>query len=491
MVKRWLLLFFLLICLSAHAQTTRPNIIWLMAEDISTDLACYGTAGLQTPHLDRLAAEGTRYTNAFSTNPICSPNRSAMMVGVHQNRINAHQHRSNRSVPLAEPYRPLTYWLREAGYTCVLGHAKVMGKGRKIDCNFKHQALGPYDGKTQFGLFDHYDEISAEHQPFFSQIQLNVTHRGDWWNEISEQSDDPVDTADIVLPPYLAEHPVIKVDWARYLDQLEYMDHEVGLILEELEEKGLADNTIIIFIGDNGRCNLRGKGYLHDSGLRIPLIVWGKDVPAGVVEEALVDVTDISASILHLADAELPDYLTGRPFINTAHQEKEYVYAARDLWDEVMEKSRALVGKRYKYIRNDHPYIPYDAGQAYLEFYRPALHVMRQLQKENRLSPEQALFLAPHKPQEELYDLQNDPYELVNLAGTESYQEVLSEMRQNLQETERRMQADGPQELVGPGAVDVLAWVMQNRPELYQQMLARKEIGFSRMAQTYREAMDQ
>lgn len=486
--KRMLVIFFLTFPLCSMQAQDQPNIIWLMAEDISNDLACYGTAGVQTPNLDRLASEGTRYTNAFSTNPICSPNRSAMMVGVHQNKTNTHQHRSNRNVPLAAPYRPITYWLREAGYSCVLGHEQVRGRGRKTDVNFKHQNIGPYDGETQFGLFDRYDKISADNQPFFSQIQLAVTHRGDWWNEIRAQSADPVDTAEIELPPYLADHPVVKEDWARYLDQMEYMDYEVGLILEDLEAKGVIDNTVIIFIGDNGRCNLRGKGYLHDSGLRIPLIVWGQGVKGGRVEDALLDVTDISASILQLAGAELPAYLTGTPFINTRHQEKEYIYAARDLWDEVMEKSRAIIGKRYKYIRHDHPQIPFDAGQAYLEFYRPALHVMRQLQKEGALTPEQAFFLAPHKPKEELYDLQNDPHELVNLAALEDHREVLQQMRTELSRLEQQMQSEGPTELVWPGAVDVLAWTMQNRPDLYQQMLEGVEIGFSRMARAYRKA---
>ena len=489
--KRFLLLLFCLSSTYVHSQEQPPNIIWLMAEDISTDLACYGTAGVQTPNLDRLAAEGTRYTNAFSTNPICSPNRSAMIVGVHQNKTNTHQHRSNRNIPLAEPYRPITYWLRQAGYTCVLGHDQVRGHGRKTDVNFKHEQIGPYDGQTQFGLFDKYDEISADNQPFFSQIQLAVTHRGDWWEEIREQSADPVDTAAIALPPYLADHPVVKEDWARYLDQMEYMDYEVGLILKDLEAKGVIDNTIIIFIGDNGRCNLRGKGYLHDSGLRIPLIVWGRGVSGGRVGDALIDVTDISASILHLAGAELPDYLTGTPFINTGHQEKEYIYASRDLWDEVMEKSRTIIGKRYKYIRHDHPHIPFDAGQAYLEFYRPALHVMRQLQKEGKLTPEQAFFLAPHKPKEELYDLQNDPHELVNLAASDEHREILQELRSELASLEQEMQAEGPTELVWPGAVDVLAWTMQNRPDLYQQMLQGVEIGFSRMAKAYRAAMQE
>lgn len=474
-----------------HAQSGKlpPNIVWVMAEDISNDLACYGMAGAQTPVLDHLAAEGTRYTRAYSTNPICSPNRSAMMVGTHQNLINAHQHRSNRAIPLAEPYRPITYWLRQAGYTCVLGHEAVRGKGRKIDVNFRHEALGPYDGQSQFGLFDRLDTLSAGDQPFFAQIQLNVSHRGDWWQEISSQLNNPVDTADVVLPPYMADHPVVKSDWARYLDQIAYMDQEVGLILRDLEEKGLAENTILIFIGDNGRCNLRGKGYLYEPGLRIPLIVWGRGIASDRVSDRLLDVTDISASILQLAGAELPEYLSGRPFISTDTEAKPYIYAARDLWDEVREKSRAIIGRRFKYIRHHHPQIPFDARQAYLEFYRPALHVMRRLQKEGKLSDEQALFFAPCKPEEELYDLTTDPHELNNLAGQADYRDIQEQMRRTLAEKEEQMQAEGPSELVWPGAVDILAWVMQNRPDLYQKMLSGEEIGFSAMAKAYREAM--
>jgi arylsulfatase A-like enzyme len=156
-----------------------------------------------------------------------------------------------------------------------------------------------------------------------------------------------------------------------------------------------------------------------------------------------------------------------------------------------MEKSRTIIGKRYKYIRHDHPMIPFDAGQAYLEFYRPALHVMRQLQKEGKLTPEQAFFLVPHKPEEELYDLQNDPHELVNLAGSDAHRAILQELKTELVSLEQQMQSEGPTELVWPGAVDVLAWTMQNRPELYQQMLEGVEIGFSKMVRAYREATQQ
>ncbi len=475
---------------NAESQN-RPNIIWLMSEDISNDLACYGMDGVQTPNLDKLAGEGIRYMNCFSTNPICSPNRSAMLVGAHQNMIKAQHHRSNREIPLMDPYKPITYWLRKAGYTCILGHEDVMGKGRKIDVNFKHERLGPYDGVQKFGIFDKLDTLDPDDQPFFAQIQLAVTHRGDWWNRVREESEDRVDTAEISLPEYFADHHVIKEDWARYLDQIEYMDNEIGLIMEDLKEKGMADNTIVIFIGDNGRCNIRGKGYLHDPGLRIPLIVrWPRGLEQGLVSEQVVSVTDISASILKLAGAELPEYLTGIPFIGV-ESSRDHVISARDLWDEVMEKSRSVSTKRYKYIRNDMPAVPFDAAQAYLEFYRPAVHVMRTLNEQGKLNEDQRFFFGPDKPVEELYDLLEDPHELKNLAGNPEYLDILSDLREKLESWERELpQTDETDfEFVHPSAVDVLEWVKKEKPQLYQEMLDGKEIGFGTLSREYSESL--
>ena len=153
------LLFFFGMVLLSHAQTkhhNRPNIVWLMAEDISLDLATYGMPSVQTPHLDQLAKDGIRFNNCFVTNPICSPSRSAMILGTHQQRTNTHNHRSNRDVVLPKPFVPFTQLLRRSGYTTILGHSKVMGKGRKVDVNFKHMAIGPWDWVKEFGLFDQY-----------------------------------------------------------------------------------------------------------------------------------------------------------------------------------------------------------------------------------------------------------------------------------------------------------------------------------------------
>ncbi|MFT5017771.1 MAG: N-sulfoglucosamine sulfohydrolase [Limisphaerales bacterium] len=481
-------LLVLLILSFQLAAQDKPNIIWLMAEDISTDLSCYDMPDVRTPNLDAMAAKGVRFENCFVTNPICSPSRSAMMIGAHQVKTNTHQHRSNREVPLSLPYRPFTQLLREAGYTTILGNHNVMGKGRKTDVNFKHEALGPWDGKTTFGLFDKYDEFLPEDGPFFAQIQLNVTHRGGWWERISQESPDRHDPSKVTLPTYMADDPIVRQDWARYLDQLEYMDREVGMIRQELEKKGVSDNTIIIFIGDNGRCNIRGKGYLHDPGLRIPLIIYDpRDKEARPqVQSEVISATDITATILAYAGAELPAFLTGSPIFDKGFNRK-YVYAARDLWDEVMEDSRALTSSRWKYIRNDKPEIPFDAGQAYLEFYRPAVHIMRTLRDGGQLTPEQAFFFLPTKPSEELYNLENDPEELNNLVGEKAHRRTLRRLRKLTKRYDRKMKpVSDVYQPVHPGAVDILAYIKKEQPELYQRMLAGEEIGFGKAMKLYR-----
>jgi N-sulfoglucosamine sulfohydrolase len=486
-ISKWLLLFGLIACLNAVCAADRPNIIWLMAEDISNDLECYGTKGVNTPILNSLAANGLMFTNCFSSNPICSPNRSSMMTGVCQSKIDAHNHRSNIDIPLADPYKPFTYWLRQSGYTCVLGSEFVMRKGRKTDCNFKHTPTGPYDGTSQFGLFDKLDVITEKDQPFFQQIQLVATHRGDWWDEIRNNSMHPVDVNEIELPSYIADHPVTRLDWAKYLDQIEYIDNEIGMIIQDLKKKGLYDNTIIIFIGDNGRCNIRGKGFLYDSGLRVPLIVhWPSKISPGLRTD-LVSTTDITTTIMEFAGLEIPGYMTGKSFMQKDFYH-EYIYSSRDRWDEIPEKSRSLTGLQYKYIRNDVHDVPYDRGMAYTEFYRPALHIMRKLNIEGKLTDAEQVFYTLTKPVEELYDLQRDPDEINNLAGLPDYAEILGEMRNKTLKYELMYASSGRATIPQPSeAAQVLKWVIYTKPELFQEMLNGKEIGYQQLSGEYRQ----
>ena len=415
----------------------RPNILFIIAEDMTLDLECYGCQGVQTPNLNRLASEGVMYTNARCCSSISSPTRSAMMTGMHQTTIDAHNHRSNRSVPLPAGVLPVTSYLRDAGYTCILGNKNCyenrnikendVQSSRKIDCNFRWEAVGEYDGKQNFGLFDKLHDVEPKDVPFFCQISLYITHRGDHWNRVRNASADPVDPQQVVVPPYMRH------DIATLLDQVEYMDGEVGMILEEFESKGLLDNTVVFFVADNGRCDIRAKSYLYEPGTRVPMIVWGKGVKSGVVSD-LVSELDLPASFLYLAGVERPEYYQGRvlnALLPKGEQQEpyEYLYTAADNFDDIIECFRAVHDNRYTYIRNHFPEHPYDRAQMYMDLHRPSLHIMRKLKSEGALNSSQMLFMADTKPMEELYDYIVDPHCINNLVDNAEYRGVLERMR--------------------------------------------------------------
>ncbi len=485
-MKRFILSLGFLVVSSYVFSQEKPNIIWIMAEDISTDLSCYGMPNVKTPFLDGMASKGIMFKNTFVTNPICSPSRSSMMIGTHQLKTNSHNHRSNREVPLNTNFKPFTKLLRDNGYTAILGHHNVFNLGRKIDVNFKSEPIGEWDGKTKFGLFDKYDRFEKEDQPFFAQIQLKITHRGDWWSDIRKKSKHPVDTESLILPPYMADAPAIRLDWAKYLDQIEYMDNEVGMIFKELEDKGLIDNTVVIFIGDNGRCNIKGKGYLQDPGLRIPLIIYyPKKIKPNQVSKSVISSTDITATVLDFAGIEIPEYMTGKPIFRKKNK-REFVFGARDLWDEVEEKSRAVVNDKWVYIKNYKPEISYDAHQAYLEFYRPAVHVMRELYRQNKLNENQKPFFESRKPEEELYDMENDPFQLHNLAKSEEHKKIIKRLRKKTNQFEKMMKPVSsvyvPKSVPGKPLMD---WLVKYKPDAYKEMKSGVEIGFHKYKKEY------
>lgn len=406
-------------CLVMAGSGNRPNIVWIMAEDIGCDLACYGTPGVDTPVLDDLAAEGLKLKRLYCTSPICSPNRSAMATGMYQTSIDAHHHRSHRADghQLPPPVRTIMGYLREAGYFTALG----CGYGDKTDFNFQPREQH-WDGRDW--------SERGEDQPFFAHIQLKVTHRGDWWGKTRSESPDPVDPGLVSLPPYLPDHPAIRLDWARYLDQVEKADSQVGEILERLTREGLIDRTMIIFNGDNGRCIHRGKGFLYEDGIRVPGIIAGPHLAqSGTELDELVSTIDLSAQVLAFAGIPAPGHMQGRPFLEDQVERRLQVFAARDRWDEVVDRSRAVVTHRYKYIRNDMPEVPWFTFQGYLEKVRPIRPVLWDLFRSGRMSTSQAALLAAHKPTEELYDLQSDPWETRNLADDAAYEGTLDALR--------------------------------------------------------------
>jgi N-sulfoglucosamine sulfohydrolase len=406
---------------------TRPNILWLIAEDFGQHLGCYGTKQVWTPHLDQLAAEGVRYTRFYSTAPVCSPSRSAFMTGMYQTTIGAHNHRSHRddNHQLPAGVKVLTDWLRDQGYftSNVRELPKSLGfKGTgKTDWNFT------YSGKAFNG--QRWEELKT-HQPFYAQINFSETHR----NFRAPKRADP---AKVEIPPYYPDHEVTRSDWAAYLDAATEMDRKVGLILKQLAADGLADNTIIVFFGDNGQAHVRGKQFCYESGLLVPLLIkWPAKFPApqqfkpGTVNTQLLAAIDLAPTMLEIAGATKPPAMQGQSFLgSSAAAPRQYVFGARDRCDETVFRFRTVRDARYRYIRNFTPERPFLQKNAYKEKQYPVWNLLKQLNAEGKLTPEQTVLCAPNMPDEELFDLEKDPHEIRNLARSPEHQETLKRLR--------------------------------------------------------------
>ena len=404
---------------ASQDEAEQPNILWIIAEDLCPDLGCYGEKLARTPNIDRLASQGVRYTNAFSTAPVCSAARSALMTGMYQTSIGAHNHRSHRGdgYTLPEGVRPFTGYFRDAGwFTANIKSAApgVKGSG-KMDLNYR--LTKPFDG-TDWNQ-------RKPGQPFYAQVNFPETHR-----TFKKDERNPTDPARVTLPPYYPDHAITREDWALYLDTIAHLDRKVGAVLKRLDDEGLSENTIVLFFADHGRCHVRGKQWLYDGGIHTPLIVrWPGRLQPGTVRDDLVSHIDITATTLRLAGIELPGNMQGRPFLGPDTQAREYIVAARDRCDETVDRIRCVRTKRYKYIRNFHPERPYTQMNRYKEASYPVLRLMRRLHKHGKLTPAQAHFMASTRPEEELYDLRQDPHEVINLAHESQYSGTLAKLR--------------------------------------------------------------
>ncbi|HJS08360.1 MAG TPA: sulfatase [Pirellulales bacterium] len=411
----------------AGQTSARPNILWLIAEDFGPHLGCYGTKEVTTPNLDRMAADGVRYTRFFVTCPVCSPSRSAFMTGMYQTTIGAHNHRSHRDdgFKLPDGVRLLTHWMRDAGYFTANVRQfpepiKFKGAG-KTDWNFNFEGK-PFDS-------DQWTDLKT-HQPFFAQVNFQETHR-------AFRAPAKADPSKVEIPPYYPDHPVTRDDWAKYLDAATELDRKVGVVLKQLAADGLADNTIVVFFGDNGQAHVRGKQFCYDSGLHVPLIIhWPKALAEqrqfkrGAVDERLLSSIDLAPTMLAIAGAKKPEKMQGSVFLgDQAGEPRQYVFGARDRCDETVFRFRTVRDERYRYIRNFTPERPFLLPNQYKERQYPVWNLIKELAKENKLTPTQAVLAAPTMPAEELYDTKNDPHEINNLAGSPEHKEVIARMR--------------------------------------------------------------
>ncbi len=428
---------------SKAAGPDKPNILWIVAENFALDFGCYGASNVATPHVDRLAAEGVRYTNVFATSPVCAPSRSALMTGMYATSLDMHHMRSHRDddFRLPDGVRPLTHRLADAGYVTaniVEMSNRTVGTG-KLDLNFVNE------GKLY--QTDSWNDLS-ESQPFFAQINMpeaeydiydrkskekpRVPWVGEEWHPqiANQQNVDP--------PPYYPDHPIVKQEWARYLNSASGMDVRIGWILEQLENDGALEDTVIMFFADNGRLEARGIHWCFDSGLHVPLIIrWPKNHPrpagfvSGDTNTDVVSLLDITATTLAIAGIAPPPTMHSRVMLGPGRAPpRTYAFSARDRIDETVNRIRSVRGQRFHYIRNYYPDRHFTSLNRYKEKCFMIKPLMRELMAEGKLTGP-ALDLMQPMPYESLYDTEADPHEINNIATSTNpeHREALLSMR--------------------------------------------------------------
>lgn len=414
---------------SARGEEARPNVLWIVVDDMSPNFACYGEKAIATPNVDRLAAEGTRFARAFVTAPVCSASRSALITGMYQTSIGAQNHRSGRGdekIHLPNGVEPLPVLFRRAGYYTANGSPQANGRIGKTDYNFEWDAA-MFDGADWSGR--------KPGQPFFAQVQLNggKQREGANWRNVARKRFGVTSPDAVKLPPYYPRDPVILDDWAAYLDAVRQTDRQVGEVVSRLKREGILDQTVVMFLTDHGISHARGKQFLYDEGIRVALLMRGPGVSRGAVRDDLVSHLDMAATSLALAGIPIPPTMQSRDLLAKDFRPRDAVFSARDRCDETVDHIRSVRTDGYKYIRN---YLP-DRPLLQPNRYKDAKEIVRRLRElhaQGKLDAlQERLLFAPTRPKEELYDLQADPDEIRNLADDPAHRETLEALRRRLE----------------------------------------------------------
>jgi arylsulfatase A-like enzyme len=444
--------FSLMAAPSAGADSN-PNILFLLSDDHSYPyVGCYGQPDMRTPTLDRLAADGLAFHRAFQAAPQCVPSRTALMTG--RSPVSARMGRFN--TPLPREILTLPDLLRKAGYFTGVArrnyHLDGPGQGPRggylgevvkrenlatfaARLDFVDQS-GPQD--TEKVVNDFFDKLPRG-KPFFFWVNFNDPHHP--WDE--KAISPPRDPGKIKLPAHLPDLPGVRHDLARYLDEISRLDSEVKSILDILEKRGLTQNTLVAFMGDNGMALPHGKGSLYDPGINVPLIMrWpGRIKPGGATRE-LVSGEDVTPTFLDVAGLPKAPGMSGRSFQklmrgDASFHAREHVFAARlqhgsgtmtpETKSSTWDLSRCVRGRRYKLIYNVTPFMEYQPVDSARD---PGWLEMLKAHAARKLPPDidRAYFTNP-RPIYELYDLDTDPREFDNLSGKPELAEVERSLR--------------------------------------------------------------
>lgn len=410
-------------------------------------LGSYGNKVIKTPNLDKLAKEGVRYTNAYSTVGVCAPSRFSIITGVYSARLGAHNMRTGdyhnyktpeevtyktyigvkdktgRNVPEYEvvtpPHvKPFTEILRKNGYYTA----------NNFKCDYQFNA--PFTAWDVVSSKVTYRD-TPKGKPFFYVRNFLVTHESRIW----QRKNIPltVKPEDVIIPDYYPDIPEVRNDIARKYSNIEEMDRQVGLIMKQLKKDNLLDNTIIMFWSDHGGNLLRQKRAVGNSGLNVPLIIRYPDKKmAGKIDDRIVSLMDLGPTVLSILEIKKPTHYDGKAFAGKFQEyPRKYAFGTADRFDETTDMQRSVLDGRFVYIKNFMPELPL----IYRNKYREQITInatLIELNRQKKLTGDAAYIFMETKPREELYDLKNDPYEVHNLAENPKYKDKLTELRRAL-----------------------------------------------------------
>jgi N-sulfoglucosamine sulfohydrolase len=423
-LRAFALALLLLPCVARAAD--RPNILWIVCEDSNVKwFGCYGNSEAKTPNIDALAKQGFRYTHVYASAPVCAPQRSTWITGVNALSMGTHPMRSRYPIP-HDRIKYYPDYLRQNGYYTA-NHTKTdYNIGGRVDQQCWDSNVADGWNKRKPG------------QPFFQVINFNESHESKAQGDVTNTRHSP---GEVILSKYHPDEMGIRMNYAKYYDAVENMDTEVGKALAALEKAGLADDTIVIFNSDHGGVLPRSKRFLFDSGLHAPLIVripekykslWPAAKPGSTVDR-LVSLLDFPKTWLSLTHSEIPAVMQGKIFMGPqAEPEPEYVFSFRERMDERFDSQRAVRNKRYAYIKNYMPYVPWGQHLDYL-WKMVATQTWEDAYKHHRTDAVTGRFFEL-KPVEELYDMEADPDNVVNLADRPEHKKTLETMRAQLRQ---------------------------------------------------------
>ena len=457
------LAFAILLALTTFAppiEAARPNILWVVVDDMSANFSCYGDSTIQTPNVDSLARTGLQFDRAYATSPVCSTFRSALITGMYQTTIGAHHHRSGRGehrINLPAGVVPLPKLFQQAGYyTCMGSGLKDLDYRSQLPSKSRSGALGKSDYNFTWNrsIFDGNDWSGREaEQPFFMQIQLHggklrgASERSytQFEQQVTETLGASTSPSSVQLPPHYPEDAIIQRDWANYLDSVRITDWHLGKVMQRLQAEGLRENTLVIFFTDHGISHARGKQFLYDEGTHIPLIISGPGIVAGTLRHDLVEHIDIAALSLAAASIPVPTAMQGHNILSKDYRHREFAYAARDRCGEADDRIRSVRSDKFLYLRNFYPSRPHLMPSTYKDG-KLIIQRLRELHEAGTLSElAERLLFAPTRPNEELYLYQEDPWQLTNLANSADYLPELKRHRNALNQWTRRTADPGPE----------------------------------------------